>query len=82
MANLKYPNLAAEMARTQTKYEDVYQSTAEAVGKSSETVQNWITGKAGELTVKAAFHIRDNYFPTLNVGYLFSEQPIHGQGAN
>lgn len=80
MANLKYPNFAAEMARTQTKYEDVYQATAEAVGRSSETVQNWITGKAGELTVKAAFFIRDNYFPSMRIGYLFSERPATPTG--
>ena len=74
MANLKYPNFAAEMARTSTSYDEVYSETAKAVGKSPETIQNWIIGRNGELTAKAAFYIRDNYFPTLQVGYLFSEQ--------
>lgn len=74
MANLKYPNFAAEMARTGTSYDEVYSKTAKAVGKSSETVQNWILGRNGELTVKAAFFIRDNFFPAMRVGYLFSEQ--------
>ncbi len=70
---IKYPNFAAEMARSGINYDDVYKSTAQAVGKSSETVQNWLIGRAGELTVRAAFHIRDTYFPGLRVGYLFNE---------
>ena len=74
MANLKYPNFAAEMARAGASYDEVYTTTAEAVGKSSDTVQNWITGRNGELTVKAAFFIRDTFFPNMRVGYLFSEQ--------
>lgn len=72
----KYPNLAAEMARTNTDYGVVYAGIAAEFSKTSDTVSNWITGKAGELPTKAAFAIRDMYFPTLSVDYLFSETPI------
>ena len=72
---MKYPNLAAEMARHQVSYDEVYRKTANEVGKSTETVQNWITGRAGELTVKAAFYIRDEFFPELPLAYLFSNEP-------
>ena len=67
----KYPNLAAEMARNGIKVEDVYRVTADAVGKSPETVSKWINGKAGELSVKAAFAIKNQFFPKMTVDYLF-----------
>lgn len=72
---LKYPNLAAEMARHGLSYEDVYETTAKAVGKSTETVRSWVCGRAGELTVKAAFFIRDTYFPGMDMAYLFDTEP-------
>jgi hypothetical protein len=75
MAGIKYPNFAAEMARTQTDYGEVYEKTSDAVGKSVNTIQNWIIGRNGELTVKAAFFIRDTFFPGLPVSYLFDEKP-------
>lgn len=71
----KYPNFAAEMARTQTDYESVYKYASDAVGKSADTVQNWIIGRGGEMPVKAAFAIRDEFFPKLPIEYLFSESP-------
>ena len=60
----KYPNLAAEMARTGTDYGALY----------DEVAKN--TGRAGELPTKVAFAIRDAYFPALSIDYLFSETPI------
>lgn len=70
----KYPNFAAEMARSGTDYEDVYATTAKVMGKSTDTISNWITGRAGELPVTAAFEIKDRYFPKLTVDYLFDTE--------
>ena len=72
----KYPNLAAEMARTGTDYGAIYDEVAKNFGKTSDTISNWITGRAGELPTKVAFAIRDAYFPALSIDYLFSETPI------
>lgn len=74
----KYPNFAAEMARSGIDYEEVYTTTAEAMKKSSDTISNWITGRAGELPVSAAFEIQSRYFPMLTVDYLFSTKPSTG----
>lgn len=72
----KYPNLAAEMSRNGFDYGSMYSEVAEKFGKSSETISNWITGRAGELPTKVAFAIKDEYFPEMTVDYLFNEQPI------
>ena len=73
----KYPNLAAEMARTGVDYQTVYEYAASITGKKAETIQNWmITDRNGEMPVKAAFAIRDKFFPELTIEYLFSESPI------
>ena len=76
----KYPNFAAEMARTQTDYESVYKYAATIIGKSTDTVQNWIIGRGGEMSVKAAFAIKDEFFPNLSIDYLFSELPTMPTG--
>lgn len=73
----KYPNFAAEMARTQTDYSLVYSEIARDFDKSPDTISNWITGKAGNLPTTVAFAIRNKYFPTLSIDYLFSETPIY-----
>lgn len=72
----KYPNLAAEMARKSIDYSDVYASMSEKFSKSSDTISNWITGRAGELPTCVAFAIKDDYFPEFTVDYLFYEEPI------
>ena len=72
----KYPNLAAEIARENISYEDVYKAAAVATGKSVDTVSNWMHGRAGELPTKAAFAIRDECFAGQSVDYLFSTVPI------
>lgn len=71
----KYPNFAAEMTRNQLDYGPLYEDIAEQFNKSTDMVSNWFTGRAGELPTKAAFTVRDKYFPTLTVDYLFSETP-------
>lgn len=75
----KYPNFAAEMARTNTSYDDVYKHVAKVTKRSIDTVSNWFTGRAGELSVTAAFATKDKFFPNLQVDYLFSEQPKNQQ---
>lgn len=72
----KYPNLAAEMSRHGYDYGAMYDTMAEKFKKSSDTMSNWITGRAGELPTKVAFAIKDEYFPELSVDYLFNEKPM------
>jgi len=72
----KYPNLAAEMARKSMDYTVVYDAMAAKFNKSSDTISNWITGRAGELPTSVAFAIKDDYFPEFTVDYLFYEEPI------
>lgn len=72
----KYPNLAAEVARNQIDYKELYTTTAADTGKSVGTISNWVTGRAGEMTVSAALSIRNNYFPGMTLDYLFNTSPI------
>ena len=72
----KYPNLAAEIARKQLDYSEIYKTVASSTGRSVDTVSNWITGRAGELPVKTAFELRDEFFPGMTVDYLFDTRPI------
>lgn len=83
MANIacKYPNFAAEMTRSQMDYGPLYEELAAEYGKSTDMVSNWFTGRAGQLPTKAAFWVRDKYFPTLTVDYLFSEKPMVGSAS-
>ena len=70
----KYPNLAAEMARNDYDYKDLYELVSGEMGKTTETVSNWFTGRAGELPVKAAYVVKKELFPELTMEYLFEEQ--------
>lgn len=72
----KYPNLAAEIVRHGFSSEEIYKVTAKEVKKSPDTVSNWVGGRAGELPIAAAFVIRDKFFPSMTVDYLFDTQPI------
>ena len=72
----KYPNLAAEMSRSGLDYSVLYKNMAERFGKSTDTLSNWITGRAGELPTSIAFAIRNEYFPNFSVDYLFCDEPI------
>ncbi len=78
VASTKYPNFAAEMARSKIDYGKLYEEVGKQFGKSSDTVSNWMTGRAGELPTKVAFAVRDKYFPKLSVDYLFADEPIVG----
>ena len=72
----KYPNLAAEMTRSDLDFGQVYAEIGEQFGKSTDTISNWVTGRAGEMPTKDAFAIKDRYFPNMTVDYLFNEKPI------
>ena len=72
----KYPNLAAEMMRSDLDFGQVYAEIGEQFGKSTDTISNWVTGRAGEMPTKVAFAIKDRYFPNMTVDYLFNEKPI------
>ena len=68
---MPYPNLEAEMARKGVTQKDI----AELVGKSPETVNNWLRGRSGEFTVKASLLVKERLFPGHSIEYLFDEAP-------
>lgn len=72
----KYPNLAAEMARYGFDYGELYKNMASQFNRSTDSMSNWITGRAGDLPTSIAFAIRDQYFPDCTIDYLFSTEPI------
>ena len=71
---IKYPNLAAEIARENVSYESVYSVISDVTGKKSDTVSKWMNNRAGELPVTAAFAVRDAFFPSMTVDYLFGDK--------
>ena len=73
----KYPNFAAEMARSGKDYGVLYDEIATALNKSSDTVSNWFTGRSGQLPTNAAMLVQDKFFPSFPINYLFSEEPIY-----
>ena len=75
----KYPNLAAEMSRNSLDYGELYENMASQFKRSTDTMSNWLTGRAGDLPTSIAFAIRDQYFPNCTIDYLFSETPITAQ---
>lgn len=62
-----YPNLGAEMARNDVTQKDI----AELLGKTPETICNWMNGKSGEIPVGAAMMLRATMFPDVPVEHLF-----------
>lgn len=68
---MAYPNLVAEMTRRNLSAKDI----AGAIGRSPDTVNNWLKGK-GDFPIGKAFIIQAEYFPTCTIAYLFSSQPI------
>lgn len=59
-------NLLAEMARRGIRPQDIQK----VIGKTRDTVRNKLSGKRG-FTVVEAFAIQKNFFPDLDVKYLF-----------
>lgn len=68
---MAYPNLIAEMTRLNITENDL----AAEVGRSTDTVRNWLKGK-GDIPVGKAFIIQAKFFPTYPIDYLFSTEPI------
>jgi len=66
-----YPNLVAEMARCGIAVKDV----ADKIGRSPDTVNNWLKGK-GDFPIGKAFEIQKVFFPTYTIAYLFCKEPI------
>lgn len=62
-----YPNLAAEMMRDNVSREDI----ARVVGKTSECVGGWITGKSGEFPISGAIAVQATFWPTIPMRELF-----------
>ena len=71
---IRYPNLAAEIARESIAYESIYSVVSDATGKKVDTVSKWMNNRAGEMPVTAAFAIRDEFFPSMTVDYLFGKK--------
>lgn len=70
-SEMAFPNLQAEMSRYGVDEEAV----AGAAKRSVKTIQNWFKGK-GEPSYTQAQAIRDQCFPSMEIEYLFSNQPL------
>lgn len=73
---MAYPNLAAEMARIGITEKDL----AQEIGKSTDTIRNWMRGK-GDFPVGKAFAIQERFFPQATIAYLFSRIPAQNREA-
>ena len=68
---MAYPNLIAEMNRIGIDAKDI----ALTVGRTTDTVNNWLKGK-GDFPIGKAFAVQEEWFPNLSIAYLFSSKPI------
>ena len=68
-----YPNLNAEMARYNVSPKEL----SEALSLGMETIYNKLQGRSKVSTVEAE-KIRDTYFSTMTIDYLFSTTPKKG----
>lgn len=68
---MAYPNLVAEMTRNNITTKDI----AGVIGRSPDTVSNWIKGK-GDFPIGKAFKVQEVFFPGCTIAYLFGSQPI------
>lgn len=68
---MAYPNLIAEMTRHNITAKDI----AGAIGRSPDTVNNWLKGK-GDFPIGKAFKVQEAFFPSCTLAYLFSGEPI------
>lgn len=64
-----YPNLKAEIARSNVGIKDIMEVT----GKSRPGVSNNLNGR-GKFSVDEAILIRNKLFPRLTIDYLFSSE--------
>lgn len=68
---MAYPNLIAEMTRRNITAKDI----AALIGRSPDTVSNWLKGK-GDFPVGKAFEVQAAFFPACTIAYLFASEPI------
>ena len=68
-----YPNLKAEMARSDIEIKDLMEVT----GKSRAGISNNLNGR-GKFSVADSLSIRNRLFPTLTIDYLFATEPDPG----
>ncbi len=68
-----YPNLNAEMARHNVTPKDI----SEVLNVTLETARNKLYGRTKVSTLEGGI-IRDRYFPTMSIDYLFSLKPQKG----
>lgn len=66
-----YPNLIAEMTRRNVTVKDI----ATQIGRSPDTVSNWLKGK-GDFPIGKAFIVQSTFFPACTIAYLFDSNPI------
>lgn len=64
------PNLQTEMENCNVSEAAV----AVAANRSTRTIQNWFDG-IGEPTYSQALAIRNNLFPSMEIEYLFADEP-------
>lgn len=62
-----YPNLKAEMARSNVGVKDLMVVT----GKSRAAVSNNLNGR-GKFSIDESIAIRNSLFPTISIDYLFA----------
>jgi len=67
---MAYPNLIAEMNRIGITTKDI----AQVVGKSTDTVNNWLKGRS-EFPIGKAFLVQKRFFPKMSISYLFNPKP-------
>ena len=67
----KYRNLEAEMKRSNIKRKDI----AEKLNVRYATVTDKVNGKS-KFSFDEALFIKNNYFPSLSLEYLFSDESL------
>lgn len=70
---MMYPNLNAECARHNVTPKDI----ADALNVTLETARNKLYGRT-KVSTQEAEAIRDKYFPSMSLDYLFSLKPQKG----
>lgn len=51
------------------------QDIAEYIGRRPETVSKWMNGRSGEFSIGMAIAVKEHFFPTCSIEYLFSHEP-------
>lgn len=73
-----YPNLKAEMARQGITGKEI----ASYLDVDSNTISSWFNGAKASFPILKARDVRDHFFPTQSLDYLFAEDPIQIEAKN